>query len=341
MRSRLALCSVVVVAVGCGGDDNSPPSIGTSASNVCDQVAAVACYNLYECCAQGEINQFLGLQTPESEDDCKSDIKKKCEREYADVEASVTAGRAKFNSDAMNTCLKAILAPSNACATVEDALPWTMACMQSAWVGTVNTGGQCFFTYECANTGTQFCSPSQTCMGLPTAGMPCSTQGCAIGNFCNGTTCQAQVGQGSPCTSTAQCDMGLFCDTTQTAPTCSQLLAGGQVCPSSAACMSGVCNPGTCEGTGTTCQGSSECEGHCSNDAAVSCSPGLDYECGEGHCSITTGDFCDLTSQCPTGETCVLPATCIAGVCDGSVCSENEVTVDYCTGALGALPGAP
>ena len=341
MRSNLAWCVVILVAVGCGGDDNSPPSIGATASNVCDQIADVACYNLYSCCAQGEINSYLGIDDSESEDACKSDIKKKCERSYADVEASVKAGRAKFNSDAMNSCLKALVAPSGECATVADAIPWTMACMQSAWVGLVSPGGQCFFTYECANAGTQSCSPSQTCVGLPTAGMPCSAGLCAAGNFCNGTTCQAQVGPGIACTTTAQCDTGLFCNTASATPTCAQLLAGGDVCPSSAACMSGVCNPGTCADNGATCIGSSGCTGHCSNSPTLTCSPGFDYECGVGHCSITTVDSCDLSDECPTGETCVLPAMCVPAQCIGSVCSENEVTVDYCTGALSALPGAP
>ncbi|HEY1556572.1 MAG TPA: Dickkopf N-terminal cysteine-rich domain-containing protein [Kofleriaceae bacterium] len=332
---------MLIAVAACGGDDSSPPSVSASSGNVCDQIAAVACYDLYQCCSTGEIESYLDVSDPESQDTCKSDLKKRCERAYADVEDSLTANRVKFDADTMNTCLKALLPADGVCASVDTALPWTMACMTSAWVGTVNQGGQCFFTYECANQGTQFCSPSQACMALPTAGMACSAQGCALGNYCNGTTCTAQVGLGMACTSSTACSTGLFCDTAQATPVCSALLAGGTSCPSSEACMSGVCTPGTCEGTATTCVGNNECEGHCSNDTALSCSPGFDYECGEGHCSISTADFCDTASNCPLGETCVLPAMCVAGVCQGSVCSENEITVDYCTGALGAVPAAP
>jgi len=343
MRSRLACgaLAIVAVALGCGsGDDNSAPSVSTSSSNVCSQLAAVACYDLYQCCATGEIDQYLQLDNPEPVDTCKSDLQKRCERAYADVEASLVATRVKFDTDTMNTCLKALVAPSNACATVGDSLPWATACMQSAWVGTVNEGGQCFFSYECANTGTQFCASNQTCTGLPTAGMPCSAQGCALGNYCNGTTCAAQVGLGMPCISSAACDTNLFCDTTQTSPTCTALEAGGQPCDGNTECMSGVCNPGTCEGTGEACLNNSGCEGHCSNAPSTTCVVGDDFECGEGHCSITTEDFCDTAANCPVGETCVLPAMCV-GQCQGTVCAETEVTADYCTGALAALPVAP
>ena len=90
-----------------------------------------------------------------------------------------------------------------------------------------------------------------------------------------------------------------------------------------------------------TCVGNNECEGHCSNDVAEFCTVGDDFECGEGHCSVTTTTLCNSSAQCISPETCVFPAMCLAGVCDGSVCSENEVTVDYCTGALQALPDAP
>jgi hypothetical protein len=339
MRHALGLGTcVVAIAVGCGGDDNRP-SIGTSEGNVCDQIAAVACYDMYQCCSEGEIERDLGVSDPRTEDQCKQDVVRICERRLATAEASYTAKRVQFDNNVMNGCLKSLLAPSNACATVDSMLPWAETCMETAWVGQVATGGQCFFTFECANPGTQFCAPDQTCTALPTEGMPCSPQGCATGFFCNGPTCHAQQGPGGACTSTQSCQKDLFCDFSATPPACTAIHDGGQPCTSSAACKSGQCNPGTCAGNGASCFTSANCSKHCSNNNGF-CN--VDGDCGIGHCSVTTTQFCSVQGTCPGTETCVLPNMCLPGTCTGNVvCAAVEVTVDYCTGAINNLPLTP
>jgi hypothetical protein len=79
------------------------------------------------------------------------------------------------------------------------------------------------------------------------------------------------------------------------------------------------------------------CGGHCAN-SNLYCT--TDSQCGSGHCSITTTRTCFSQTDCLTGDgTCVFPIMCIPGMCVGDVvCSSTEITVDYCTGAVGALP---
>src|SRR5262249_15353610 len=147
-----------------------------------------------------------------------------------------------------------LLAPASSCATVEQMVPWTIACKDSPWVGTVATGGQCFYSFECANSGSSYCAPNQTCTALPTDGMPCAQlQGCAEGFYCSGGTCRAQAGPGAPCTSVTQCMKDLFCDLSATMPTCQVLKGPGEACTGPQSCRAGQCLPGTCMGTGQQC----------------------------------------------------------------------------------------
>jgi hypothetical protein len=339
MRSALGLGVLVLsIAVGCGGDSDRP-SISTNQSNVCGQIAAVACYDMYQCCSEGEIERDLNVSDPRSEDQCRQDVTRLCERRLADAETSLAAKRVTFDSKVMDSCLKALLAPSDSCANVADVLPWTDACMDTAWVGQVATGDQCFFTYECADPGTQYCALNQTCTALPTDGQPCSPQGCAMGTYCSGTNCKAQAGVGGMCNSNAACMKDLFCDFSQPTPVCEALHDAGQACTSSQSCKSGACNPGTCTGTTQSCFTASNCSKHCSSTGAY-CNQ--DGDCGLGHCSVTTTQTCYQQGTCPGVETCVLPYQCLPGMCTGNiVCAATEVTVDYCTDAIQNLPLTP
>jgi hypothetical protein len=331
--------------VACGSNGNGPPSVDTNQANLCDQIAAVACYDLYQCCPEGQIEQALNIQNPESQAQCESDVHKQCDRGLATFEASLAAKRVTFNASVMNTCLKALLPPANECATVDATLPWTDACMMSPWTGNVADGGMCFYNFECAGvgSGTSFCAPNQTCMPLPGNGMPCSPQGCAQGNYCDTTTatrtCKPLQGANGACTSTAQCMKGLFCDIQTGTGTCQTLLAGGEPCTSSTSCESNDCLPGTCSTTNQPCLTSANCEGTCSSGPLTGNFCTSDQNC-DGHCSVTTTTTCITAGNCPATETCVL-YTCNQGTCVGDVeCASTQVTVDYCSGPeteLGAL----
>ena len=341
MRSALGIALVWLVACG---SDSTKPSISATKDNVCSQIADVACYDMYQCCSEGEIEHDLNVSDPRTEDQCRDDVRRLCERRLATAESSLAAGRVTFDSSAMNTCLKAILAPDNECATVADALPWTDACMMSAWVGNVAVGGQCFYTFECAGDGTAYCAPNETCTALPTQGQPCAQQGCATGFYCDFSNdqCKALQGVGGTCTATAQCMKDLFCDTANGA-TCQPLHGGGETCTSSASCESGVCNPGRCMRNNSTCYTSTSCSHYCGAGPFVNSFCQNDTNC-EGYCSITTTQTCTSSTQCPQGttpETCIF-YPCVADTCVGDiVCSATQVTVDYCTGAVGAVPLTP
>ena len=336
---------VIVIGLSCGiacGGGSSPPSVNTDKSNLCEQIAAVACYDLYQCCSEGEIEHDLGITTPESQDQCNSDVNKLCERDLATVESSLAANRVTFDASVLNTCLKSLLPPANECATVDTMLPWTAGCMMSPYVGNVADGDMCFYNYECKGTGpgTSYCSPDQTCMALPGNGMPCSAQGCAQGTYCNTTTgtdtCQPLQGAGGPCISVTDCMTGLYCDATTGAGTCQPLLAGGEACTSSTACESNDCIPGMCAGTNNSCYTSANCEGTCASGPLMGSFCTTNQNC-EGHCSVTTTTTCVTSTNCPATETCDL-YTCNLGTCEGDiVCAATQVTVDYCTGPVSAL----
>jgi len=327
----------LVIAVGCGGGDgNGRPSVGTTQANVCGEVAKVACYNMYSCCSEGEIETRLHVTDPRTQDECVTDMERLCDRSLARIDFSLKNNRVRFDAATMNSCLSAIEAPADTCATLSTMLPWADACMTSAWVGITADGAACNFANECGVDST--CATSGLCTPKPTVGQPCGT-GCASGLYCNVTTCAAQLGAGQTCSSTTQCTKGLFCDLAALTPTCTALHDTGQACTGSASCTSGRCNPGTCSGTGGSCFTNAGCFAHCSNNT-FSCTLGQDATCGLGTCS--TGGTCSLAGACAgtTGTgTCTFPNHCVAGSCDGSVvCADNELTVDYCTGALSALP---
>ncbi|MGE5180834.1 MAG: hypothetical protein ACM31C_02170 [Acidobacteriota bacterium] len=345
---RAALGFALISLVACGSD-STRPSINATKDNVCDQIAQVACYDMYQCCSEGEIERDLNVTDPRTQDQCRDDVRRLCVRRLADAEASLAAGRVTFDATTMDTCLKSIVAPDSECATVTDKLPWTDACMMSAWVGTVPVGGQCFFAFDCAGDGTAYCAPNQTCTALPTPGQPCSfNQPCALGAYCDFTNdqCKALAGQGGTCTSNAQCDMDLFCDLSggTGTGTCQPLHAGGEPCTSSQACESGVCNPGRCMKNSASCYTSANCGKYCASGPEMGFSCTSDQSC-YGHCSVTTTQLCTSSATCPqtpTVETCVFDNPCVSDTCVGDVvCSSTQVTVDYCTGAVGALPLTP
>jgi hypothetical protein len=316
--------------------------VSTNANNVCSEVAQVACHNAYQCCSEGEIEDFLNVSDPRTEPQCLEDLTRICERNIARLDAAIEAKRVKFESDTMNKCLEALVAPSDSCATVDTMLPWTEECMDSAWVGLVADGGQCFSNIECASKNS-VCAPNQTCMPLPVAGQPCPQLKCAPGNFCQistGTpTCQVQLGAGQMCSSSAQCLKPLFCDFQAAMPTCTDRLEGGAKCTSDQNCKSNECIPGTCAGTTLSCFSDTGCSKRCADDGS-SCSTDAICSNNSGQCSVS-GNFCSPSTVCAgVGETCNYPIKCLPGVCEGTpACTTAQVVADYCEGALGVIGG--
>jgi hypothetical protein len=339
MRTTIACCALALM-VGCGGDDGAP-SIGTNQDNVCDQVADVACFNMFQCCSESEIEDFLSVTDPRTEDQCREDVQTICKRQMATLDFSLKNKHVTFDAKVLDTCLKAIVAPSGSCVSVEAMAPWTEACMTSAWTGAVAAAGTCDFNNECAKDS--FCNPNRICTPLATEGMACSPlggqQACASNLFCDVGTCHALLAAGGSCSSTTQCQKGLFCDTASAVPTntCTPLRANGESCSGNTTCVSATCLPGTCLGAGTTCFSNAGCfTGHCADDNSA-CS--TDGQCAIGTCTGTT-TLCTSNANCALGVACVLPVKCLAPECTGTiVCADAHLTLDYCQGALSVLPG--
>lgn len=331
MRSFLGVSLVLIGLAACGGGVD----VSTNANNVCSEAAKVACHNMYQCCAEGEIEDFLNVSDPRTEPQCIEDVTRICERKIAKVDAAIEAKRVKFESDTMNKCLEALVAPSDSCATVDTVIPWTDDCMESAWVGLVADGGQCFDSIECANKNS-ICAANQTCTAQASEGQPCGQLGCAPGLFCQTTTgiptCRALLAAGQPCSAANQCQDKLFCNFQSATPTCTERLEGGARCTSDQNCKSGECVPGTCAGSAQTCFSDTSCSRRCSDDGSF-CT--TDSNCGTGMCSVS-GTFCTSSTQCTgIGETCNFAIKCLPGLCEGTpACTTAQVVSDYCRGAV-------
>jgi hypothetical protein len=336
---RASLVVAVCFVVGCGGqssnDSNPVPTVASTSDNVCEQIADVACYDMYLCCSNGEIQRLLGITDPEPIDQCKTDVVKLCDRKLTGLTFSLANNRVTFDSAIMDTCLKALIAPDGTCGTVDTSLPWTAACKMSAWVGAVADGGQCKFDYECATDS--YCTPGEICKARPGLGQPCDT-GCASGLYCNLGMCAQQIGVDGPCTATSQCAKDLYCDTGIVPSACKALHGPGEVCDGAASCKSGPCLPGTCMGSTQACYTSANCTKRCSQNPVMACA--MDGDCGAGHCSITTTQSCTFPTDCTVAQgTCLYPNKCNPVTCTGNVvCDAPEVTVDYCTNALLDIP---
>lgn len=322
-----------LLAAGCGGDG---VDVSTNEGNLCREIAEVACNNLYQCCTEGEIEKFLGVSEPRSELQCREDLTRSCERASVTLSDSLEAKRVRFESERMNACLEAIVAPDDSCGAIVSELPWRKACMESAFVGTVALGGSCSFNHDCQGAPDSYCAPNQKCAAKPTAGFPCGG-GCASDFFCSAGTCQPRLAAGAPCLSSLQCAEELFCDTAAgPMPVCAAQLPGGSACTSDAACESGACVPGQCMGTVTECYRDADCSSRCADDG-FPCT--TSSQCSSGTCSVG-GNFCTTNTSCTAGggDTCVFPVLCLPGDCVGDpICTSQMLAIDYCE-SVGELP---
>lgn len=331
---------IALALAACGGS-----GIDANADNVCSEVAKVACHNMYRCCSEGEIENFLGVDEPRTEAECTADISKLCQRSVAALDFAIEENRVRFDAEIMNRCLEALEAPSDTCATVSDVLPWAEECLSSAWVGIVADGGKCLQQLECG--ADSFCAPTQVCTARAKGGEACTRLPCAGDFFCDGAVCQDRRAAGAACTSSAQCEQPLFCDTTAAVPVCAALREPGERCTGDASCKSRECIPGTCSNSGFQCTSNDDCDGRCTDNLS-SCTS--DAQCGGRRRCSGTGALCTMAlppdpEPCPVGQTCCPAAqtcdavTCTLDQCEGDiVCAENLVLVDYCQGAIGDLP---
>lgn len=343
---RLACVAVIGLLAGC----QEGISIDASESNFCDELAEVACHNMYQCCSEAQIENELGVSEPRTEAQCREDKKRLCIRSSASLRDSLAAGRVELKADALNACLDAMLAPDGTCSTYVDELPWLEACKQQAWVGKVAAGGACFFDHDCAGAPKNAeCGVDQKCAALPGVGSPClNGTTCAEDFFCGpGSVCAQRLAENAPCTNSDECQENLFCDTAaMPMPICTARKPGGAACTSDFGCVSGDCVPGQCAGTSQSCYTDSQCGGRCANSTS-SCTVGFDWTCNTtaGHCDVVTTQPCSgssADSQCVSasaGTKCIFNVTCVPGDCVGEpICTAPLFLADYCNAALSMTP---
>src|SRR4051794_8039408 len=94
VHMRACICVVVIAALAGCGDDGI--SIDTSESNVCSQMAEVACHNVFDCCTEREIEAFLHVTERPDEGQCREDVKRSCERNLAPLRHSFDLKRVRF-----------------------------------------------------------------------------------------------------------------------------------------------------------------------------------------------------------------------------------------------------
>ncbi|MGE0868123.1 MAG: Dickkopf N-terminal cysteine-rich domain-containing protein [Kofleriaceae bacterium] len=294
---------------------------------------------MYQCCSEGEIESILGVGEPRTEEECVSDLSRRCERELATLSWSIDNGRASFDASAMNACLEAFVAPSQACADIYTEVPWEGACENLVWVGEQAVGEECFFNYECAGSdGDTFCGPSRTCVARPTEGMSCLEEDCARNLFCdtNTGTCTPRRDTGGMCYSNNECIEDRFCD--PTTMMCAPLKAVNEACTNDSMCATAECQLGTCTALGQSCFTADSCTyGYCAGSTSLCTS---DAGCGSGTCSVgggvcTTPGFCDTGSG--AGE-CMFAIKC-EKECVGDIkCVEQHQLIDFCE-AVEYIPG--
>jgi hypothetical protein len=200
------------------------------------------------------------------------------------------------------------------------------------------------------------------------AGTKSGGSGCYVDDQCDSLVCKTSgglcgkcttVGQiGDPCSSTAGCAPGSYCDT-QVNQECVKQGGLGQSCTSHQDCTPDLrCAFSTCQlrqGSGANCSSERDCQaelicggskckapalgeaGASCNSEPLSCNSFKNFYCTGGKCVAGTtglpGQSCTATSVCKGGAKCVIPSGQSQGVCmtvavDGQSC--NASTGPYC-----------
>jgi len=207
MGVRLPL--VILMLAACSDDK---PSVAVTAGNICEQVAMVACYDMYRCCDDSQIEAQLGTTSVPTQDACAGSVRDACAAnpDLAKFSDSVANQHMTFDASVVNACLHALLEPGSTC-VISGIPPWVSACMASAWTGTVPSGAPCAYDRECANAEDYCGTAMLVCVPKPHQGQPCNPGGCTPGTYCAGSTCMNLTSINGPCATDPQCGPGNHC----------------------------------------------------------------------------------------------------------------------------------
>jgi len=187
----------------------------------------------------------------------------------------------------------------------------------------VNTeGGKCGSPSDCYPSG-QFGCVNSTCQYMMQVGEACTDNSLCFSGNCNKNTsvCQGNT-NGSACTSSLQCNFGLYCayNVATMNSTCQNTIAQGSSCNGIIPCSPGnVCFEKTF-GNGSTCQQVG------TQQAGYPCVP---TACGNGLvCNTAVANM-----TCVTANTSSVACTASANCSNGAICACSYVTgSSYCFG---------
>ncbi|HVV86997.1 MAG TPA: Dickkopf N-terminal cysteine-rich domain-containing protein [Kofleriaceae bacterium] len=293
----------------CGGDSISIGDLG-------EKLVNAECARYARC----------GVYT--SKDACVADAR----ANFSTIEASVAAGRIKYDGGAAADCLDAF--ESESCDSTTESARVTPPACDDAIKGAVADGGACFISTECVSRSCSVPDCGMACcqgtcdatVAKAAIGASCANADCVDGAFCNDSdVCAALLAAGQTCQNDDQCGYGLAC--------------GNNVC-APAANRGDACLDGRCSDIGDRCDGNMTCValsgagGACTTDFGGVFDCQLPLVCNQTTLQCenppTAGQAC--TTFCANGLFCNDDThQCEARRANGMACAgDGDCQSDFC-----------
>jgi len=322
----LALCCCLT-GLSCAKEEGL--KIDVDGANVCEEIAKVACHNIFQCCTGQEIEDFFGIAISTSEQKCRDDMELMCSEINRKALYGISRGSVRIEDlPASTECLESLLTNEGGCFYTSTELPFADACEDFRFEGTLDAGTSCDYNIECRPDS--YCGSDRKCKALPTSEEQCAFNApsqCATGLFCNGENiCTPFKTSGQTCDFITPCENNLYCDIdpAETEGYCREKIGLGDSCSSDFVCDSNYCIPGLCD-DGGECYEDSDCTGVCVDNGDFCWG---DEDC-EGACSIS-GDYCWDDWDCPEIDDVCVHAACVSDCLGDPVCGEMLYYIDYC-----------
>lgn len=207
---------LVIVSLSACGDDSSIALEAAPAA-----YASAYCERALACCETAELQSMLGTEVVDRAS-CEAFITRIFGNEFiGDTRRAMTAGRARYDGDAMAACVDHLR--DDAClhaVRVLRLMTFPQECA-AVRIGRVEVGGACDHDFQCVTGACAGGADHATgqCEGIPEIGAPCPT---------------------------GDCGPLAYCDRTGAMPVCAPIRADGETCTTSLACESLNCATGTC-----------------------------------------------------------------------------------------------